>query len=505
MEEFQRYIRGHFFDEDRHCVLREKFATIVRDENYHRTGFTEDELKDQGKMLNILQWRCDIPPHIFAKMFPTCSYTFPWLEKDEKGFILNDAVPYADYSFFKIRDGQLEICHDEKKTIRDRELEDAARNLTSVEIDLRSNAGTLYVTNQCWVSPASIAGSAAYDTLYYSDYLFKFLWKYLCHIIFKSKPVQTAGENEFLLSRIAGTDGMFHIECALERGQEFKKLSNLVHLFALKNKEHLAGWREIWHNRDSTKIFRATLSFPKIEYSADSSHIFINPNLIPHVQEDSEGHGQVLKKFIEDHYMDIKKVFPIFRRLENLYKIILANKILKGHEHAVTEPELTFIEDHVDSIAFYGGIKLQAKVWTPVVMPEWPYKKIQVQAPVTEYVTTVKVARRPLTFMPSKLGAVAHSGLVLETNTGKKYLLDYHENSEVQLNIQSDATLNEWQVQEHGDGMESHLSPEDLKEIMIGQTSTKKYNVHHHNCHLAQQRTRQALGLRVVNPYVPLF
>ena len=52
--------------------------------------------------------------------------------------------------------------------------------------------------------------------------------------------------------------------------------------------------------------------------------------------------------------------------------------------------------------------------------------------------------------------------------------------------------------------LEQKLSVEEIKNIMIDQTKSQSYNAYVHNCHLAQQKTREALGLNVSNPYKPL-
>ncbi len=72
----------------------------------------------------------------------------------------------------------------------------------------------------------------------------------------------------------------------------------------------------------------------------------------------------VFKEFFETHYEAIKKSFPIYARLERLYKIMMCNRILIGKmgDAGAEKNELVYIENHVDNIACHGGIKLQPKI-----------------------------------------------------------------------------------------------------------------------------------------------
>jgi hypothetical protein len=509
-DEFKDYVRYHFFDPERHLVFRDRFSSIVNQE-YMNVGFQEEDWCDENEIMNALIWECAIPEHLFAKMFPQCTYTFPWLDKDEYGFIKNSKTAvYADYSQFEVENGSFKVLHDPRETVRDRELEDAAQGLTSVLFDLKldSNDPPLFKTNQCWVSPSSIRGTAVYDVLYYADYLFKLIWRYLSHIVFEGKPFHTVGFDFFLLAREA-KDGFYHV--AHTRGHPgFAALGNAVQLFFLKNKkDRLSEWRESYEQYGRS-TFKANLQFPDIEYSVSGSQVYIAPLkpvvLLSNVDDSpypENGPGWVFKTFFEDYYDKIKAAFPIYFRLERLYKIILVNRIMGGlTDSSVSSELLTYIENHVDNIAFHGGIRLQPQSWKPTRMP--PRVPAFPTFPDSEHVKVVKVARKPLSFLPVAVGAIAHSGLVLETNTGRTFLLDYNRDTNVQLKEVSYSELSDWKIQEKGEILDQALTAEQIKEVMVGQTSSRSYNVHEHNCHLAQQRTRQALGLHISQPYNPL-
>ena len=52
-----------------------------------------------------------------------------------------------------------------------------------------------------------------------------------------------------------------------------------------------------------------------------------------------------------------------------------------------------------------------------------------------------------------------------------------------------------------GETVQPKYSVEDVRDIMKMHTESKEYNIYSHNCHLAQQRTREALGLQIDNAY----
>lgn len=511
-KELQVYLNRHFFDADRLNVIKRDFPDLI--ENGSLTYFQNNPVPDitrANDVLNLIANGFSIPPHIFAMMFPNCSYTFPWLEKDANGHIKNmepHNAKYADYAFFDLSGV---VCHDPHKTVRDPELEDCLKGVSNLEIDLRKEPtdGPLYKTNQCWIYPESIRGSPAYDVLYYADYLFKFFFRGFERVILRGEPIESVGTDDFLLSRVPADDGLYHTMRA-SNCDAFIGLRNIIRLFTLKNKAKIDGWREA-HAQYGRRTFIANLQFPNIEYGKDEEGIYI-AHLKPHIQiQELDGNPSnspafVFKEFFETHYEAIKKSFPIYARLERIYKIMLCNRILTG-QMGDPEPEkneLVYIENHVDSIACHGGIKLQPNFWTPVVIPPRKFTPPPQISATSNVVVNVKVARRPLELAPVGLGSVAHSALILETREGRKMLLEYMGDSQVHMkDFQPDGY--DWKVQEQGQALDKQMTLEEIRSIMESQVRTEKYNIHSHNCHLAQEKTRRAIGLKVDTPYNPLW
>jgi len=504
IEDFHAYMKGHFYDSDRMEVLKRDFPNILHN--------TFGDVQNKNDALNVILYGYSIPPNIFTEMFPKCIYTFPWLEKDADGFITNiEKNKYADYSYFDLSGI---VCHNPCQTMRDPELEDCLKSVSNLEIDLRKEPtdGPLYKTNQCWIFPESIRGTAAYDVLYYADYLFKFFWRAVERVILRGNPIESVGSDDFLLSRVPSSiDGLYHtMKASNQTG--FVSIRNMIHLFALKNKNKITGWREA-HFQYGQRTFIANLQFPNIEYGKDEQGIYIAP-LKPNIQvqeldgttHPENGPGFVLKEFFETNYDAIKKTFPIYLRLERIYKIMVSKRILTGQMEVVdgsVKNQLVYVENHIDSIACHGGIKLQPKKWIPVVIPQRQFTPPSSISPISEVVVNVKVARRPLENTPFSSGAIAHSALVLETNKGRKILLEYMDDSKVYM--KDFQQTSEWKLQEKGAKPDRELSPEAIKEVMEYQTKNTKYNFQNHNCHCAQEKTRRAIGLKIDSPYNPLW
>lgn len=60
-----------------------------------------------------------------------------------------------------------------------------------------------------------------------------------------------------------------------------------------------------------------------------------------------------------------------------------------------------------------------------------------------------------------------------------------------------------WKRQTRGERVKCSVSIDDVKGIMENAMKGSDYNILYHNCHLAQQRTRDAMGLNVESPYDP--
>ena len=108
-----------------------------------------------------------------------------------------------------------------------------------------------------------------------------------------------------------------------------------------------------------------------------------------------------------------------------------------------------------------------------------------------------------------------HSGLLIETINKNYYILEYGNNSKskvelrnVSITIQNNTFIDDeytWDIEQdqHEDiSLESKkITIKKIKKIMEDIVKDQKYNIMSWNCHMAQEKTRKAIGLKVKNKY----
>ena len=133
----------------------------------------------------------------------------------------------------------------------------------------------------------------------------------------------------------------------------------------------------------------------------------------------------------------------------------------------------------------------------------------------TESVSRVYVIRRKLG-NAVRVRAVAHSALLLETQRGRFFILEYgvpEEDSEEKNHVRCrectrvhakklyDADGVKWKKQTVGSGLSGDMTVDDITSLMRDVAEQHEYHLTNWNCHMAQENTRRALGLTVDNPY----
>lgn len=131
----------------------------------------------------------------------------------------------------------------------------------------------------------------------------------------------------------------------------------------------------------------------------------------------------------------------------------------------------------------------------------------------TEYIGTLYVARRNLSMLPFNIGFLAHSGLLLKTNKGTFYVLEYGVEKNKVTCTKIDFYINdsdskfkfqdkEWSKQIKGTDLKIQTNITEMQELMESKTGKLVYNMFLSNCHMAQERLRKDLGMEVNNPYI---
>ena len=470
------------------------------------TQFLKTYGDDPDNMLDVLaQW--PITEELFSEMFPgSTTYSFPHLLKDENGFIVNVHGSYErtdPYDTFDLSRETPQVIQAAPTSWRDREVEDVVSRggLTCVALDLNDSprSSRLFRMSTCHVFPKSIAQTVVYDVMYYTDYLFKLIWRYLLHTVFGE-----FGENgidDFIISKVPDSDGCYHV-ARTHRRAGFTALSNMVRLFAQQNKDKLELWRDNLKKVCPDKKSAVHLEYPHVEFELDDVHQVLHiqplrPSVHVHFLDGTDyppnGPLFVMKEFVEAFYDKLRVHFPIYQRLEVIYKLCLANRV-KGCVEA-KPVTLVPIEDHADNIALHGGIRLVPRTVVTRKVTYSPKPVVTVPDPVVN----VKVARRALSMLPGKVGSAAHSALLVTTSSGQQAMVEYLGDGRVHVTHSPD--LATWSAQATGEQPDKHHSIDSVANLMTLMTASKQYHLLFHNCHMAQENTRRAMGLHVKNAY----
>lgn len=127
----------------------------------------------------------------------------------------------------------------------------------------------------------------------------------------------------------------------------------------------------------------------------------------------------------------------------------------------------------------------------------------------------IYVIRRKLDTLPIYFGWSAHSGLLLKTKNGRWFICEYgcekdknkvslYEVKDIKNNTDKFTTIDgrKWDKQICGNSLDKKVSITSVKKIMENKTIRNKYSILFWNCHMAQEMTREELGIKVDNKYL---
>jgi hypothetical protein len=467
-------------------------------------------------VLCMLSEEQPFPADMFHQMFPVSAYDFPHLDKDHAGFVSHDPTHrWAAYNLFRIQDSMAKPVTDPVAEERDMAVEEfmVATGITEFEIDLQGPPllDRRYRTVHCYMAPQSGHKTVLFDILYQCDHLFKYFYRYFVQLVFQGKPFAEVGGMDFIFAHGA-KNGFVNVTRTLRRAG-FTALKNQVRLFSLRHKAEVPQWTAAFGKYDDQE-FRVQLTFDEVAVtvSPDGAYFQIHdlvPTVLvgPNLPDDHP--GLVFKQFVQTHYPALKRAFPLYQRLETVVKWCAVNKFLKP-ERPATSTTPIFVDSFVDSIHGLGGIKGAPRIIHPPV--PFIQRQPRFTSTASDPVARVHVIRRNLQAFPFKAGAVAHSGLLLVTEKGQRCILEYgidtgngKRGTVLRPVAEGEALYPLWTQQEVGAAPDGSFSVEDVKAIMEGHGSQKAYDIQSHNCHLAQEATRRSLGIKVEQPYAPLW
>ncbi len=529
---FTPYLSRHLFDEGTNLVAQ-KFFKNVSPKIVLDNSFTEKHLLPH----NILSVQAYIPTSIYKNLFGiTTDYTFPTILCNEDGIFTGKTPNYATFENFKLRklhngDFDVNFIPIDLTQIRDYEIERfiIGNKINHIQINLKSpDPDADFSCSDCFIYPEIVKNSpAVYDTFYITDLFLKYIYQMFVRLVVYEQDAQS---NVFLTS-IREVDGHFKVS-NLVKHIGFIQLHNKLRYFYLKKKlkENPEIKASFAKYNESKYFLNAYINFKDITYSCernnDEFNIQIHPLKVdPMVGYSEEGKfkdlpffATIIQQFMREHYNDIKKAFPIFERLENIYRLCALVGIMKQLEKSSDLSNFTvdqkfrevkecvFVDKYASAIMTFGGLVVMPTNYVKV--PPIPFQP-KIVSPPTE-TNKILVIRRNLHNVPMKAGSIAHSA-ILQIYNGKSYILEYGPKGVEQreINVQNLDQLNEfeekgekWSKQMIGNNISQEYEPQTLKKIMENVTKARgDYHLNNNNCHMAQEETRKALGLDVENPY----
>jgi hypothetical protein len=401
-----------------------------------------------------------------------------------------------------------------------------------VLIDLLLNKDDKYfVTHSCSVYPKLVSNTPEiYDTLYLTDFLLKFIYKIfvemlifdcdnekICRLNFIIGYSESEKENCYKISSIRGRQG-------------FTKLMNTMKLFILKNKlKNDAEIKESYHNFHKEKtdkdILKVYMNYDKISYQSDmvddKYHIKLQPlesNCVFSFKRNGEYketpyYIKFIKQFIDEHYKDIKEAFPIYKRLENIYRLVCLVNIMDrvktynnidsftiNVENKNIIDKCEFIDNYPHSIQSNGGISLSPVNFIKVNAPFIPTIPI-VKPPITNKVINICEIKRGLADAPIKVGALHHASLMIKSSLNEHYILEWDQSGSTLRKTNPDITKDDMKENGHSwtitscQNMGKEYEPEGIKKLMDIITHQQPYNLIANNCQDVSRKVLDALGL----------
>lgn len=399
---FQFYMSRHLFDTDYHLVLQ-KFFSNVSSKLAMERGY-------DGTMNphHLLAMQAYIPSINFKALFGiTSDYLFPSILCNTKGImtggLITNYAPFEKFKLVKMDNGTIGVKFIQNDTtlMRDADIERFIMGNQIKHIQLNLTSKDVYAdfaSTQCMVYPENIRSCpAVYDTLYITDYFLKYIYYIFVQMAIYEKSSIETKQKTFLIG-IREIDGFYKVS-NLEGHVGFLKFLNTMQLFVLKNKlkgnvELKESYARFGESGNQLNIF---INYEDITYSSvkfDDKNFFVqleplNPDIQMGYRKDSEFQdlplfAKYIMRFCKEHYSDIKKAFPIFERLENIYRLCgmlgICNH-LETHndlENFTIDQKYRKVEECVNvdtyasSIMCFGGLVVMPKNFVRIPFKEHP-------------------------------------------------------------------------------------------------------------------------------------
>jgi hypothetical protein len=290
-------------------------------------------------------------------------YNFPSLPIDENGIIITKCAEYQKFNKFNKFD--FSIIHSSNS---DEELENAvlSNHIMEYMIDLNISPKGLpfFESHNCSIYPEIIKDiPVIYDTLYICDYYLKFIYGIVLKYLVLERTDDEVIFSNFLIA-YKEINSQFAVSSINDR-PEFIEIIQVIKSFVDKYKDDPKIKKSYQECFGKNPVIRIQITYKEILFYTDDESLHFLP-LIPKVEMTFDSDEELpyyltyVKKFIEDHYDDMKNAFPIYNRLENLYRLCAINRFrdlgtLESFDIDTPECKLVYTRKFPDQIMCCGG------------------------------------------------------------------------------------------------------------------------------------------------------
>ena len=308
-----------------------------------------------------------IPKDDYMRLFKVkASYDFPTLKTDEDGIFTGETDEYDIFNKFQLIDSSYQYELKNPDIVAEKFI--IKNKIKQMRIDLRNNIKGDFSNHKCFVYPEIIASnSAIYDTLYLTDYLLKHIYRILMAMIINGVDEEYIKQETYLISmkEIEGKYKVINIEYNYAFLRLIDMISNYISDNNLKDKQSELQSEYLEFKKENATL-SASISYKDIKYTLQDN-ILTFKKLKEQInitcwKDDKEinlpSYPKYLQQFFNDYYDDIKKIFPIYNRLENIYRLCALNVILDNFSPETKIHDSVYIDTYPKSILCSGGILL---------------------------------------------------------------------------------------------------------------------------------------------------
>lgn len=286
-------------------------------------------------------------------MFPDISrYCFPTLLCDADGIPTGQTPRFAKFDCLRLsiagsaEDSAVEyewLMPDVAEGTRDVELERAMAEtkISSFKLDLCPFKIGCFTNQQCAVFPELVKEyPVLFDTLYWTDHVLKFVYRIYLQVMILARPLDQINIDNYLLSvRRGDRSDRFRIANLSDRSA-FAALTNAVQEFARKvdRNSRASDLRASFDDFKkccleagvSASDIRVNLHFSRVPFevsSTDGAALVRIHRVVPEAivtclhRPELPLHISLFKRFLDEHYDDLRQAFPIYGRLENMFRL----------------------------------------------------------------------------------------------------------------------------------------------------------------------------------------